>query len=125
MSQKKVDMRKKSKGDMIHSMKKQMQVTITVVAVVLVAIGALAAVITYSRGYDKGVSDGKIEGYSEYQAYQEYLDALAQISATTTAGEGETTKAGETATTEEDTQETTTAAEDETTTEESTAASEE
>lgn len=136
MSQKKVDMRKKNRGDMIHDLKKQMKVTIAAVAVVLVAIGAIASVITYSTGYDNGKEEGVIEGYSAYEAYQKLLNSM-----TTTAGKGdekettkkddekETTKKGdEKETTKKDEDETTKADEKETTekpTEESTEASDE
>lgn len=127
MSQKKVDMRKKNRGDMIHDLKKQMKVTIAAVAVVLVAIGAIASVITYSTGYDNGKEEGVIEGYSAYEAYQKLLNSM-----TTTAGKGDeketTKKDDEKETTKKDEDETTKADEKETTekpTEESTEASDE
>lgn len=111
MSQKKVDARKKNRGDMIHDIKKQMKVTVTVVAIVLVAIGALASVITYSTGYDNGKEEGVIEGYSAYEAYQKLLNSM-----TTTAkgDEKETTKKGdEKETTKKDNEKETTKKDDE------------
>ena len=66
MSQKKVDERKQSKGDLLHAAKKQMKITVGVVALVLVAIGAIVSGTTYSSGYNKGRNVGKGEGYSAY-----------------------------------------------------------
>ena len=63
MSQKKVDARKQSKGDMLHNAKKQSRITVGIVAAVLVIIGALVSVITYSSGYDKGEKKGYADGY--------------------------------------------------------------
>lgn len=120
MSQKKIDQRKQSKGDMLHQAKKQMKITVALVAVVLLAVGGIAAAFAYTGGYEKGHNVGYEEGYEVGILYQQYLDKLEASKTTTSADkdkettskddakEDETTKANsedETTTAEKETEE--------------------
>ena len=60
MSQEKIDKRKQNRGDMLHNTKKHMKMTTLIVALVLVAAGAFASVVSYHQGYTKGEKDGEI-----------------------------------------------------------------
>ena len=93
MSQKKVDKRKQSKGDMLHAAKKQMKITVAIEAAVLVAIAVIVGIVTYSSGYDSGKDDGIVEGYSAYEAYLDALESLNAQTTTAAKGDKETTTA--------------------------------
>ena len=113
MSQKKIDARKKSKGDLLHDAKKQSKITVAVVAGVLIILGALVSVITYNSGYDKGEGKGYKDGYengSMMESYYQYIqESKEQASKNqTTTAKDETTSAKDETTTAKD--ETTTAA---------------
>lgn len=81
MSQKKIDERKQSKGDMLHQAKKQMKITVILVAVVLLAVGGIATAFAYTGGYEKGQKVGYEDGYDFGIAYQKYLDQLSSAQA--------------------------------------------
>ena len=70
MSQEKIDKRKQSKGDMLHNTKKHMKMTTLIVALVLVAAGAFASVVSYHQGYTKGEKDGEIHVLLVADVYQ-------------------------------------------------------
>lgn len=106
MSQKKVDARKQSKGDMLHNAKKQSRITVGIVAAVLVILGALVSVITYSSGYDKGEKKGLADGYENGVFAEQYKQSLEQASKENASKEQAS----------KDNNETTTAKEEETTT---------
>ena len=105
MSQKKIDARKKSKGDMLHDAKKQARITVAAVAGVLVVLGALVSVITYNSGYDKGEGKGYKDGFqygSALESYNHYLQESkeqASKNRTTTTAKDETTSAKDETTT--------------------------
>lgn len=80
MSQEKIDKRKQNKGDMLHNTKKHMKITTLIVALVLVAAGAFASVVSYHQGYTKGEKDGEIN----------MLNYQALFGNQTTAADGET-----------------------------------
>ena len=113
MSQKKIDARKKSKGDMLHDAKKQARITVAVVAGVLIVLGALVSVITYHSGYDKGNGTGYKTGFEDGSALESFYQYLneskeqASKNQATTASKDQTTSAKD---------ETTTATQEETTT---------
>ena len=113
MSQKKIDARKKSKGDMLHDAKKQNKINLAVATVVLVILGALVSVITYNSGYDKGKGSGYKNGFeygSALESYNQYIkESKEQASKNqTTSAKDETTSAKDETTSAKD--ETTTAA---------------
>ena len=95
MSQEKIDKRKQSKGDMLHNTKKHMKMTTLIVALVLVAAGAFASVVSYHQGYTKGEKDGEINMLN-YQALFKNNTTASETSENTTTAAGETTAAAET-----------------------------
>lgn len=105
MSQKKIDARKKSKGDLLHDAKKQNKINLAVAAIVLIILGALVSVITYNSGYDKGEGKGYKSGFeygSALESYNHYLQESkeqASKNQTTTTAKDETTSAKEETTT--------------------------
>lgn len=104
MSQKKIDARKKSKGDMLHDAKKQNKINLAVATVVLVVLGALVSVITYNSGYDKGEGSGYKSGFeygSALESYNQYLKESKEEASNkqTTSAKDETTTATEATTT--------------------------
>ena len=107
MSQKKVDERKQSKGDMLHQAKKQMTITTALDAAVLVVIAGIAVAFAYSGGYARGEKAGYDDGFEFGMTYQDYLNKL-EASKTTTAADKdkETTKADKESTKANDEKET-------------------
>ncbi len=92
MSQEKIDKRKKSKADLLHSTKKSMRVTTIIISAILVVLGAFASVVCFNRGKDSGYSDGYSAGFS-----YAYTSIMSQQ--TTASDENTTTADGEKATT--------------------------
>lgn len=116
MSQKKIDARKQSKGDLLHNAKKQYKITVATVAGVLVVLGALVSVITYHSGYDKGEGKGKKDGYelgSMYESIYSAQQASKEAASKEAASKEQASK---------DNKETTSATEETTTAQETTAA---
>ena len=58
MSQEKVDARKKSKGDLLHSTKVRMRNMTLIIAILLIVAGAFGSVVCYRTGYNKGEKKG-------------------------------------------------------------------
>ncbi|CDC39355.1 MAG TPA: hypothetical protein OIL98_03630 [Lachnospiraceae bacterium] len=96
MSQEKIDKRKQSKGDMLHNTKKHMKMTTLIVALVLVAAGAFASVVSYHQGYTKGEKDGEINMLNYQALFKNNTTASETSSENTTTAAGETTAAAET-----------------------------
>ncbi len=95
MSQEKIDKRKQSKGDMLHNTKKHMKMTTLIVALVLVAAGAFASVVSYHQGYTKGEKDGEINMLNYQALFGNKTTASGETSGETSS-ENTTTAAGET-----------------------------
>lgn len=66
MSQQKIDQRKKSKGDLLHSTKVRMRNATIIISIILILLGAFASVVCYNNAYDKGKKAG----------YQEAVDSF-------------------------------------------------
>ena len=92
----KIDKRKQSKGDMLHNTKKHMKMTTLIVALVLVAAGAFASVVSYHQGYTKGEKDGEINMLNYQALFKNNTTASETSSENTTTAAGETTAAAET-----------------------------
>lgn len=95
MSQEKIDKRKQSRGDMLHNTKKHMKMTTLIVALVLVAAGAFASVVSYHQGYTKGEKDGEINMLNYQALFGNKATASGETSGETSS-ENTTTAAGET-----------------------------
>ena len=95
MSQEKIDKRKQSKGDMLHNTKKHMKMTTLIIALVLVAAGAFASVVSYHQGYTKGEKDGEIIMLNYQALFGNKTTASGETSGETSS-ENTTTAAGET-----------------------------
>ena len=98
MSQEKIDKRKQNKGDMLHNTKKHMKITTLIVALILVAAGAFASVVSYNQGYTKGEKDGEINMLNYQALFGNQTTASGETSSenTTTAAADEATTAAET-----------------------------
>ncbi len=102
MSQEKIDKRKQNKGDMLHNTKKHMKITTLIVALILVAAGAFASVVSYHQGYTKGEKDGEINMLNYQALFGNQTTASGETSGetssenTTTAAADEATTAAET-----------------------------
>ncbi|MDD6233902.1 MAG: hypothetical protein PUB17_01860 [Lachnospiraceae bacterium] len=98
MSQEKIDKRKQNKGDMLHNTKKHMKITTLIVALILVAAGAFASVVSYHQGYTKGEKDGEINMLNYQALFGNQTTASGETSSenTTTAAADEATTAAET-----------------------------
>ncbi len=92
MSQEKVDKRKQSKGDLLHKTKKQMRINTLIIAVILVAAGAFASVVSYNQGYKVGERDGELN----------MLNYQSLFGTGTSETEGETSTENESGTTTEE-----------------------
>ena len=95
MSQEKIDKRKQSRGDMLHNTKKHMKMTTLIVALVLVAAGAFASVVSYHQGYTKGEEDGEINMLNYQALFGNKTTASGETSGETSS-ENTTTAANET-----------------------------
>ena len=96
MSQEKIDKRKQNRGDMLHNTKKHMKMTTLIVALVLVAAGAFASVVSYHQGYTKGEKDGEINMLNYQALFGNKTTASGETSKNTTPPANETTAAAET-----------------------------
>ena len=100
MSQEKIDKRKQTRGDMLHNTKKHMKMKTLIVALVLVAAGAFASVVSYHQGYTKGEKDGEINMLNYQALFGNKTTASGETSGATssenTTAADETTAAAET-----------------------------